>query len=100
PPSYVFSLSLHDALPILKILDFARFFAGPYGTFQFALQGADVLKVEPIEGEEIRRAQLDQTWVERDMAPAFASVNANKRSIALEDRKSTRLNSSHVSRCD
>lgn len=71
----------------IRILDFTRFFAGPYGTYQFALQGADVIKVEPLEGEDIRRAQLDPLWVERDMAPAFASVNANKRSIALDLRQ-------------
>jgi len=72
----------------LRVLDFTRFFAGPYGTYQFALLGADVIKIEPIEGEEIRRAQLSQEWADRNMAPAFVSVNANKRCMTLDLRKS------------
>lgn len=71
----------------LRILDFTRFFAGPFGTYQFALLGADVIKIEPPGGEDNRRAQLCPEWVERNMAPAFAAVNANKRCMALDMRK-------------
>lgn len=71
----------------LRVLDFTRFFAGPFGTYQFALLGADVIKIEPLGGEDNRRAQLSQEWADRDMAPAFAAVNANKRCMALDLRK-------------
>lgn len=71
----------------LRVLDFTRFFAGPFGTYQFALHGADVIKIEPLGGEDNRRAQLSQEWVDRDMAPAFMSINANKRSLTLDLRK-------------
>ncbi|MGR7997405.1 MULTISPECIES: CaiB/BaiF CoA transferase family protein [unclassified Xanthobacter] len=71
----------------VRILDFTRFFAGPFGTYQFALLGADVIKIEPIEGEENRRAQLSQEWADRNMAPAFVAVNANKRCMTLDLRK-------------
>ncbi|PIW28125.1 MAG: CoA transferase [Rhodospirillales bacterium CG15_BIG_FIL_POST_REV_8_21_14_020_66_15] len=71
----------------IRILDFTRFFAGPFGTYQFALQGADVVKIEPLEGEDNRRAQLSEEWVERNMAPAFMSINANKRSLTLDLKK-------------
>ena len=71
----------------IKVLDFTRFFAGPFGTYQFALLGADVVKIEPIGGEDNRRAQLSQEWVDRNMAPAFMSINANKRSLTLDLKK-------------
>ena len=71
----------------IKVLDFTRFFAGPFGTYQFALLGADVVKIEPLDGEDNRRAQLSQDWVERNMAPAFMSINANKRSLTLDLKK-------------
>ena len=71
----------------IRVLDFTRFFAGPFGTYQFALHGADVIKIEPIGGEDNRRAQLDQEWVDRNMAPAFMSINANKRSLTLDLKK-------------
>jgi crotonobetainyl-CoA:carnitine CoA-transferase CaiB-like acyl-CoA transferase len=71
----------------IRVLDFTRFFAGPFGTYQFALHGADVIKIEPLGGEDNRRAQLSQEWVDRDMAPAFMSINANKRSLTLDLKK-------------
>lgn len=71
----------------IRILDFTRFFAGPFGTYQFALHGADVIKIEPLGGEDNRRAQLSQEWVDRNMAPAFMSINGNKRSLTLDLRK-------------
>ena len=71
----------------IRVLDFTRFFAGPFGTYQFALHGADVIKIEPIGGEDNRRAQSDQEWVDRNMAPAFMSINANKRSLTLDLKK-------------
>ncbi|WP_298216650.1 CaiB/BaiF CoA-transferase family protein [Acidocella sp.] len=70
----------------LRILDFTRYYAGPFGTYQFALQGADVIKIEPPGGEEYREAQLDPVWAQRKLAPAYMSVNANKRSIILDLR--------------
>ena len=65
----------------VRILDFTRYLAGPYGTYQLALLGADVIKIESQEGDETRISPADRTWAERKMAPSFLSMNGNKRSI-------------------
>jgi crotonobetainyl-CoA:carnitine CoA-transferase CaiB-like acyl-CoA transferase len=71
----------------VRVLDFTRYLAGPYGTYQLALLGADVVKIESHEGDETRGQLADKTWAERKMAPSFLSVNGNKRSLTLDLRK-------------
>jgi crotonobetainyl-CoA:carnitine CoA-transferase CaiB-like acyl-CoA transferase len=71
----------------VRILDFTRYLAGPYGTYQLALLGADVVKIESHEGDDTRHQLADRTWAERKMAPSFLAVNGNKRSITLDLRK-------------
>jgi crotonobetainyl-CoA:carnitine CoA-transferase CaiB-like acyl-CoA transferase len=71
----------------VRILDFTRYLAGPYGTYQLALLGADVIKIELREGDDTRGQLADRTWAERKMAPSFLAVNANKRSLTLDLRK-------------
>jgi crotonobetainyl-CoA:carnitine CoA-transferase CaiB-like acyl-CoA transferase len=71
----------------VRILDFTQVLAGPFGSFQLALLGADVIKVERREGEDMRRTPLSREWAERGMAPAFQAVNGNKRSLTLDLQK-------------
>lgn len=71
----------------VRILDFTRYLAGPYGTYQLALLGADVIKIESLDGDETRGQLADPVWAARRMAPAFLAVNANKRSVALDLRR-------------
>src|SRR3954467_6301125 len=71
----------------VRILDFTRYLAGPYGTYQLALLGADVVKIESHEGDESRHLLISQEWADRKMASSFLAVNANKRSITLDLRK-------------
>ena len=68
----------------VKILDFTRVLAGPYGTYQLALLGADVIKVERPHGEDMRRSPLNKDWAARNMATAWMAINSNKRNIALD----------------
>ena len=68
----------------VRILDFTHYLAGPYGTFQRAMQGAEVIKIEPVGGDDMRRNPLDATWAERGMAPSWMAVNAGKRSLTLD----------------
>jgi crotonobetainyl-CoA:carnitine CoA-transferase CaiB-like acyl-CoA transferase len=71
----------------VRILDFTRYLAGPYGTYQLGLLGADVIKIESREGDDTRGQLADRTWAERKMAPSFLAVNGNKRSLTLDLRK-------------
>jgi len=70
----------------VRILDFTRYLAGPYGTYQLALLGADVVKIESHEGDESRHLLVSKEWADRKMASSFLAVNANKRSITLDLR--------------
>jgi crotonobetainyl-CoA:carnitine CoA-transferase CaiB-like acyl-CoA transferase len=71
----------------VRILDFTQVLAGPYASYQLALLGADVIKVERRGGEDMRRTPLSREWAARNMASAFVAVNGNKRSITLDLRK-------------
>jgi len=71
----------------VRILDFTRYLAGPYGTYQLALLGADVLKIESRDGDETRSQLISKEWADRKMPPGFLAVNGNKRSITLDLRR-------------
>ena len=71
----------------VRILDFTRYLAGPYGTYQLALLGADVVKIEARDGDETRHQLVASEWAERKMPPGFLAVNGNKRSLTLDLRK-------------
>lgn len=71
----------------VRILDFTQVLAGPYASYQLALLGADVIKIERRGGEDMRRTPLSKEWAERNMASAFISVNGNKRSLTLDLQK-------------
>jgi crotonobetainyl-CoA:carnitine CoA-transferase CaiB-like acyl-CoA transferase len=71
----------------VRILDFTQVLAGPYSTYQLALLGADVIKIERREGEDMRRTPLSREWAERGMASGWMAVNGNKRSMTVDLQK-------------
>ena len=71
----------------VRILDFTQVLAGPYASYQLALLGADVIKVERRGGEDMRRTPLSREWADRNMAPSFIAVNGNKKSLTLDLQK-------------
>ena len=68
----------------IRILDFTRYVAGPFGTYQLALQGADVIKIEPKTGDDMRHSQLSREWAAKGLGPSFLGINSNKRSLTLD----------------
>jgi crotonobetainyl-CoA:carnitine CoA-transferase CaiB-like acyl-CoA transferase len=71
----------------VRILDFTQVLAGPYASYQLALLGADVIKIERRGGEDMRRTPLSREWADRNMAPSFIAVNGNKKSLTLDLQK-------------
>ena len=63
----------------LKVVDISQGFAGPYCAGIFALYGADVIKVEPFEGDWIRA--IGESY--GGQTPLGMVANPHKRSIAL-----------------
>jgi crotonobetainyl-CoA:carnitine CoA-transferase CaiB-like acyl-CoA transferase len=71
-----------DAGPLsgFRIVDLTENMAGPMATMVLGDQGADVVKVESIRGDQIRRTGSGRGG----MAAYFANLNRSKRSIALD----------------
>ncbi len=64
----------------LKILDLTRVFSGPFATRHFADFGAEVIKIEPPQGDDSRRfPPLKQDW-----SGYFEILNRNKKSLVLD----------------
>lgn len=70
-----------DLLEGVRILDFTHVHAGPLCTYQLALMGAEVIKIESTTGGDQMRAGPS---LEPGMAPTFLGQNANKRSVAID----------------
>ena len=70
------------ALEGLKVIDLSRVLGGPYCGQMLADHGADVIKIEPPQGDETR------TWGppfdKEGVSAYFAGINRNKRTIALD----------------
>ncbi|HUI34088.1 MAG TPA: CoA transferase [Stellaceae bacterium] len=71
----------------VRILDFTRYVAGPFGTYQLALLGADVVKIEPKAGDDMRQSQVSKEWAAKGLGPSFMGINSNKRSLTLDLQK-------------
>jgi CoA:oxalate CoA-transferase len=69
----------------IRVLDVTRVLAAPYASYQFALLGADVIKIEPPgRGESTRwRSEGDAELGEAGMSPSFLAQGSNKRSLTL-----------------
>lgn len=71
----------------IKVVSFCHFLQGPAGAQYLADMGADVVKVEPIDGAHERRWSGADVYVE-GVSGFYLCANRNKRSIGI-DLKST-----------
>ena len=70
------------ALEGLKVVDLSRVLGGPYCAQMLADHGADVIKVEPPQGDETRL--WGPPFDAEGISAYFAGINRNKRVIALD----------------
>jgi crotonobetainyl-CoA:carnitine CoA-transferase CaiB-like acyl-CoA transferase len=95
----------HSEKPLdgLRVLDFTRVLSGPYCTLLLSDLGADVIKVERIDGGDETRAWgppfLD---AKAGIATYFAALNRGKRSLAvdLNQQRGRELVATLATRCD
>ena len=72
----------------IRIIDLTQVLAGPYATYQLALMGADVIKIEPPDtGDWARDGSAPEGLENQKMATAFLTQNANKKSVTLNLKK-------------
>ena len=64
----------------VRIIDLTSMVSGPMGAMMLADQGAEVIKVEPIAGEQLRHMAAPHNGVN----PVFYSCNRGKKSLAID----------------
>jgi len=68
-----------------RVIDITHVLAGPFATYQLAVRGAEVIKVEhPDEPDQSRSAGTDNELNRHNMGTAFLTQASNKRSITLD----------------
>jgi len=70
------------ALEGLKVIDLSRVLGGPYCAQMLADHGADVVKIEPPQGDETRL--WGPPFDAEGISAYFAGINRNKRTMALD----------------
>jgi len=80
PPNPKAQHDRHRAPAGIRVLDLSAYIAAPYGCTLLADQGADVIKIEPPAGDNLRKYPSTLPAEGR----AFLGVNRGKRGIVLD----------------
>lgn len=82
----------------IRVLDFSRFFAGPYCTRLLADAGAEVVKIEPAEGDPTRHSEP----IRDGRSSYFGQLNCGKKSVVMDLKASQAVEILHrlVKTCD
>jgi crotonobetainyl-CoA:carnitine CoA-transferase CaiB-like acyl-CoA transferase len=68
----------------VRVLDLTHVLAGPFGTYQLAVLGAEVIKVEaPDEPDQARFQGSDHDLNDEGMGTAFLAQSSNKKCVTL-----------------
>lgn len=71
----------------LRVLDWTHVLAGPFAAYNLALLGADVVRVERVDGTElIRDKGLDPLLSAAGLGESFVVQGSGKRSLAIDAR--------------
>lgn len=69
----------------LRVIDTTHVLAGPFATYQLALLGADVIKVELArEPDQVRSQGSDRALSRAEMGTMYLAQGSNKRAMALD----------------
>ncbi len=69
----------------VRVLDLTQVLAGPYATYQLALMGAEVIKIEPPgSGDWTRSGGQDEALGKTGMGLSYLTQNANKKSVVID----------------
>jgi formyl-CoA transferase len=70
----------------VRVIDLTAVLLGPFATQHLADMGADVIKVEPPEGD-LLRVSGGSMGRDKNMGPIYMAANRNKRSLCLDLKK-------------
>ncbi|MGI9311094.1 MAG: CaiB/BaiF CoA transferase family protein [bacterium] len=77
-----------QAFSDIRVIDLTHVLAGPFCTYQLAVLGADVIKVEPPDAPDMSRASSAASHPhETEMGADFTAQNANKRAVCIDLRR-------------
>lgn len=69
----------------VRVIDLTQVLAGPYATYQLALLGAEVIKVEPPDrGDWTRDGGAPKGIENQQLGTSFLTQNANKKSVTID----------------
>ncbi|OYX92399.1 MAG: CoA transferase, partial [Novosphingobium sp. 35-62-5] len=69
----------------VRVLDLTNVLSGPYATYQMAMLGAEVIKVEnPREGDLARKLGASPALNAEMLGTSFLAQNAGKKSVTID----------------